>query len=104
MMGWEGGRERRLFLRRAIIWSTRNTAYSTAIRKLDADEGKGSWDAAAERAKLCESLAALDSALSASSPGRPFSLFRTRSLYIPLGIPHVSFTAARWLLAASLLL
>ncbi len=39
------------------------SAYAIAVRKLDADEGKGTWDAAAERAKLRESLTALETSL-----------------------------------------
>ena len=78
-----------------IICCTPNAAYSTAIRKLDADEGKGAWDEAAERAKLCESLTALDSALSAASPGCPSSLSGARSFLNPcLYHIFISFTAA----------
>mmetsp|Transcript_35421 Transcript_35421/g.52035 ORF Transcript_35421/g.52035 Transcript_35421/m.52035 type:complete len:286 (-) Transcript_35421:40-897(-) len=44
------------------------SAYSIAIRKLDADEGKGSWDEEAERAKLCESLSALETSLGGGTP------------------------------------
>ena len=48
------------------------SAYSVAMRKLDADEGKGTWDAPAERAKVLESLGALETSLASfSSPG-PF--------------------------------
>lgn len=53
------------------------SAYKTAIRKLDADAGQGQWDPAAERAKLCQSLAALDACLDGSGPfllGDQFSM------------------------------
>ena len=53
------------------------SAYKTAIRKLDADNGQGQWDPAAERAKLCQSLAALDACLAGAGPfllGDQFSM------------------------------
>jgi len=53
------------------------SAYSFAIRKLDAEEGKGEWELDAETEKLCEALEALEASLPESGPfvlGKDFSV------------------------------